>query len=467
MPGAAPPGGAVVRVSVTAGSRRVDLHLPGVAPVAELVPDLARCLGVLDPALAVGGYRLVTHDGRWLAGEVGLGGQGVDDGALLTLTPQADVEAPRVHDDPVEVMLEVLHSDYAPWRRAYGRGVALAAAALLLGGGAVALLGWVSAYAGAAAALGAAGLVAAGVLFSRMSAPAGLVATVLAAAYAGVAGVRFADPGAGWWGWPVAADLIAGPLVASGAAVLGVGLVAAVGLDRSRALTTPVSAVGVLLLVSGAVLGRVAIDPATWFTALLTGVVLVGTCFGWWVLGIVGAVAGAPLLAGPPSGGDDPGDAVGVDAAGVDAAGVARVARLAHQTLLGVLVVVGVTLASLSPFAVQCGAAGTALALACGAAVMVRTRHFRVGAEVWVGLVAGLAGLVSVFVAVLVLHPTWRGAAVAVAGVVGVAAMLVGVSRGPTPVRLSRWLDLAEGAVLVSLLPLLTLASGLVSRVAG
>jgi hypothetical protein len=62
----------LVRVTVASGARRVDLVLPGSVPVAELVPELARSVGVLDAVTVYGGYRLVTQDGRELAGDAGL-----------------------------------------------------------------------------------------------------------------------------------------------------------------------------------------------------------------------------------------------------------------------------------------------------------------------------------------------------------------------------------------------------------
>ena len=47
----------LVRVTVSSGTRRVDLVLPGAVPVAELVPELARSVGLLDAATVYGGYR--------------------------------------------------------------------------------------------------------------------------------------------------------------------------------------------------------------------------------------------------------------------------------------------------------------------------------------------------------------------------------------------------------------------------
>ena len=52
------PTSGLVRVTVASGTRRVDLVLPGAVPVAELVPELARSVGLLDATTVYGGYRL-------------------------------------------------------------------------------------------------------------------------------------------------------------------------------------------------------------------------------------------------------------------------------------------------------------------------------------------------------------------------------------------------------------------------
>ena len=55
---------------------RVDLVLPGAVPVAELVPELARSVGLLDPLTVHGGYTVTGPDGRRLSGDAGLVLQG-------------------------------------------------------------------------------------------------------------------------------------------------------------------------------------------------------------------------------------------------------------------------------------------------------------------------------------------------------------------------------------------------------
>ena len=77
----------LVRVSVSSGTRRVDLVLPGSVPVAELVPELARSVGLLDAATVYGGYRVVTADGRELVPETGLITQGVRTAACSPSPP--------------------------------------------------------------------------------------------------------------------------------------------------------------------------------------------------------------------------------------------------------------------------------------------------------------------------------------------------------------------------------------------
>src|ERR1700712_4174104 len=89
----------LVRVSVSSGTRRVDLVLPGSVPVAELVPELARSVGLLDAATVYGGYRVVTAEGRELAPDTGLITQGIEDGGLLSVSAGVDDPPPRIYDD--------------------------------------------------------------------------------------------------------------------------------------------------------------------------------------------------------------------------------------------------------------------------------------------------------------------------------------------------------------------------------
>src|SRR3954451_13874930 len=215
----------LVRVSVSSGTRRVDLVLPGSVPVAELVPELARSVGLLDAATVYGGYRVVTADGRELAPETGLITQGVMDGGLLSVTAGVDEAPPRIYDDIVEAMTDVVERDLRPWAPASGRRTALVAAGLLMALGAVALLiQYSSLLAGVAAAVVAVALVAGAVVLSRSQhEPEAAVAVAwMGCGYAALAGLmlmlRQED------------DLFTFPVAAAGAGALLAGLVCIVGL---------------------------------------------------------------------------------------------------------------------------------------------------------------------------------------------------------------------------------------------
>ena len=181
----------LVRVTVASGTRRMDLVLPGSVPVAELVPELARSVGLLDPQTAYAGYRVVLADGRKLTGDLGLIPQGVEDGGVLTVSAGIDDKPPRVYDDVVEAMTDVVESEMAPWKPEAGRRTSLLAAALLLLLGAGAL--WTQApsmLAGVAA--GVIGLVLAGgaIVLSRLEAEndAAIAAVWIGEVYGAVAG---------------------------------------------------------------------------------------------------------------------------------------------------------------------------------------------------------------------------------------------------------------------------------------
>ena len=152
----------LVRVTIASGSRRVDLVLPGAIPVAELVPELARSVGLLDASTVYGGYRLVTQEGRILANDASLTMQGIEDGGLLTVTAGVDDKAPRVYDDVVGAMADVVENELKPWEPAAGRRTAQGAGSILLGLGALALVVQGESLLGGVAAAVVAGLLVVG-----------------------------------------------------------------------------------------------------------------------------------------------------------------------------------------------------------------------------------------------------------------------------------------------------------------
>ncbi|GAB3762208.1 type VII secretion integral membrane protein EccD [Nocardioides ginsengisegetis] len=440
----------LVRVTVASGTRRVDLVLPGAVPVAELVPELARSVGLLDASTVFGGYHLVTAEGRELATDSGLVIQGVEDGGLLTVTAGIDDAPPRVYDDVVEAMTDIVERDLKPWEPASGRRTALAAAGLLMALGAVALLiqrG--STLAGVAAAVVALALVTGGIVLSRaQDEPEAAVAVAwMGSFYAAVAGLMLVTDGR-FFGLPVAA---------AGAGALLAGLVSLVGLGEGRTLVIPPVVVGAIFLATGVVMNSATFDPAVVLTVALVLVVMAGSVFPWLALGATGTNVDQLFTT----------EDITADPAEIDPGRVGADARVAHEILVAVSATVGLLLVLIAPLAVSLGLAGTLLALVACVVVMLRTRQYRTGSEVLVGLVSGILGLVSVAISLLWMHPEWRPTAAVALAATGAVLLAVTLLPATPSVRRGRFGDIAESVSLLALLPLLVVAVGIFASIRG
>jgi type VII secretion integral membrane protein EccD len=446
-----PPG--LVRVTVTSSTRRVDLALPGAVPVAELVPELARSVGLLDAATAHAGYRLVTPDGRVLAANSALTVQGVEDGAVLTVVAGVDDAPPRGYDDVVEAMADVVERHLRPWDEAAGRRATLGVATAVLALGAVALLSQRGSHlAATVAVLGAVLLVVAAVVASRAlgRGDAAVTLALVGCGYAAVAGLMTGR----------SVPLSGTPIAAAGGGAAVTGLVAVLGLRRSRALLLPPVVAGGVLLAAGLCVRSRSVDAAVVLTSVLALVVLAGGAFPWLALGVTGTDADPPFPSGGPSGGL-------ADGVRVDPQRVAADARVAHEILVGLSATVGVLLVLASAPAVSLGPAGTVVALLACTTVTLRTRHHQARAEVLAGLVSGVLGLLATAASVLWLHPSWRPVAAMALEVTGTALLTLALRPGVAAVRRGRLCDLAESAALVALLPVLVIATGVVTFLRG
>ncbi|MCD4523453.1 type VII secretion integral membrane protein EccD [Nocardioides sp. cx-173] len=435
----------LVRVTVTSGTRRVDLVLPGAVPVAELVPELARSVGLLDASTVYGGYRLVTSEGRRLAPDSGLTLQGIEDGVTLTVTAGIDEAPPRVYDDVVEAMTDVVERDLKPWEPASGRRAALTAAGLLMALGAVALLiQREKTLASVAAVTVAVALTAGAIVLSRAQREreAAVAVAWMAAGYAALAGLMLAPDG----------ELFDYPVAYAGAGALLAGVVCLVGLGEGRPLVLPPVVAGAVYVAAGLLLHAIdGLDAAVLLTVVLTVVVMIGSIFPWLALGVTGTTvdqlySDADITADPTD---------------VDPARVGADARVAHEILIAISGTVGLLLVTIAPLAVSLGLFGTLLAVDASLVVMLRTRQYRTGSEVLVGLASGIAGLVSTAVSMLVLYPDWHPVAAVVLAASGAVLLAATLVPGTPSVRRGRFGDIVESIALLALLPLLVLAVGI------
>ncbi len=445
----------LVRVTVASGSRRVDLVLPGAIPVVELVPELARSVGLLDSATVYAGYRLVTSDGRRLEGDSGLTLQGVEDGQVITVSAGVDERPVVVYDDVVEAMTDVVEHDLKPWEAASGRRTALWAASLLMTLGAAALFiqddNQLAAVAGAV--LGVV-LTSAAIVLSRAQAEPEASVTVawMGVGYAAVAGLLFSD-----LSLPASEDDYSSALVTAGAGVAIVGLACLVGLGVGRALLVPAVVIGAVAALTGVLVRGTGLSPAVVLTVALAFLVLVGSVFPWLALGVTGTAVDQLYSA----------DDITADPDELDPARVSADARVAHEILVAISATVGILLVLVAPLAVTRGLDGTLLVVVSCLIVMLRTRQYRTGSEVLVGLVSGVLGLVSMAVALLVVWPEWRPTTAVVLAAAGGLLLVSTLSPSGPSLRRGRLGDVLETIALLSLLPLLVLASGLFDAING
>ncbi|HYH34527.1 MAG TPA: type VII secretion integral membrane protein EccD [Nocardioides sp.] len=428
-------------VTVVAGARRADLLLPGALPVAELLPDLARTLGLLGPDVAQGTLRLRGVDGRPLSASSGLAGQGVTEGAVLGLAVETHRPSTGHHDDLSVVVADVVEHDLTRWEDRTGGQLAGVAGTLCL---ALALLGMLTltgpvAAAAAATVSGASVLGGSFVVRRSPSSPLGPVLGWIGVAYAGAAGALAPVAGSVALGTGVA-------LVLAGAVVM-----AAWGGHRRSMLAAPVT--GGVVLLAGLVSAATPLPVALVLTSTLVLVVVLGDAVPWLAAACVG-LAPQPVVGRAPP-------------AGLHRASVARDVRAAHELLVGLSVATGLLLVGIAPAAVSLGPWGTLLALACAVVVHLRAGRHRVRAPALVGRASGAAAVATTGAAALWWHPGWR--AVVVTGLV--AAGVLAVARAATAftasVRWGRLAEVVETVALLSVPPLLVAASGLLPLVRG
>ena len=217
------------------------------------------------------------------------------------------------------------------------------------------------------------------------------------------------------WGWRTSVS--GTPVTLAGIGVLGIGIVGALGIARSRLLLMPAVVAGAVCASTGLLMQATTLDPALPLTTVLALVLI--------------SSVGFPTLA-------------------LSASGAGRHASSATVGLLLVL---------LAPVAVSCGPAGAAVPVLGCAVVILRTRRYRSAVDVLLGVLSGVLGLVSTVVSLLWLHRESGFLAAIVVAAVGV--VLLGRALRPPADGRRHGLagDRIEAAAVVTLLPALAVSA--------
>ncbi|MFB7745955.1 type VII secretion integral membrane protein EccD [Streptomyces sp. NPDC056132] len=455
------------RVTIVAPDGRIDVALPDDIPVADIYPEILRLARQSPVEGAPVGYSLVRRDGTVLDSARSFAAQSILDGELLTLRPFSQSLPPAVFDDVSEAVASAVTQDRTLWNTGLTR-----AAGLVAGGVLPALLAF-AAWTGDPRhdMHGLSGILAA---------VAGLLLLTFAAVRARIYDDQLSAVALGLGALPNIAVAGSGllPLTAHhGIGRLQMLLACAAVLIASLVLTllSPRGDGPFVAFVLASALGALVV-----FAAILTDMTATGTAAVATQLA-VGALAFLPGLslrfARLPIGFAAPHgsrrDADDTTAQPVDAERIAAQARRGHELLSGL--VGGCALLAVAGAAVlgfSDNSWGRLLALATGIALLMRAHLFRYTAQVGATLAAGLGSLVLLGLglcinaprgpmadalrgdsAALDLRTLWLVAAIAAAAALVTAIALIVPNRGVTPFW-GRFLEIAEGFVLLTLLPL-------------
>ncbi|MDX3855711.1 type VII secretion integral membrane protein EccD [Streptomyces sp. AK02-01A] len=467
------------RVTVVAPDSRIDVALPEDIAVADVHPEILRLTGQTQTVGAPTGYHLVRRDGTVLDGSRTLAAQRVLDGEVLSLRPFAESLPPAVFDDVSDAVAAAVRRDRHLWSDDLLRGAGLVGGVLLL-----VLMGFVLWFADPVrhdmhslpgVVAGAAGLlltafagVRARVYADRATAVAlGLGALPLL--LIGGSGIIGPDAGQG----PGRLQFLLGCVTVLIASVALVALTPSG--DAPFVATTFLATVGTLATFVAILTEASATETAAVCAPVAIGIVA-------FLPGLSARFARLPIGYAAPRGaasggyGDDTfaDPDVTAEAEPVDAERIAAQARRGHEMLLGLVggcsaVVVG----SAAVLGFSHTVWGQLLALAAGLAMLLRARLFRYTSQVACALVAGISAIALLILGLSLNPPAdlvrellmygdrgsldirtiWLTASVAAGAALITATGLIVPRKGLSPFW-GRLLDLAEGALLLSLVPL-------------
>ncbi|MBG0852091.1 type VII secretion integral membrane protein EccD [Streptomyces spinoverrucosus] len=458
------------RVTIVAPDSRIDVALPDDIPVVDIYPEILRLARQSPAEGAPVGYHLVRRDGRVLDGSRSFAAQHILDGELLTLRPFSESLPPAVHDDVSDAVASAVTREHALW------GGDLTRVAGLVGGGVLpALLAFVAWMGDPRHDMHG--------LPGVLAAVAGVLLVALACVRARVYDDRSSAIALGLGALPNVA--VAGSGLLPLADGQGIGklqfLLACAAVLLAAVLLTLCSPGGdspfvACVVASGVGLAAVFAGILAHWTpseiAALSAPVAVGALA--FLPGLSMRFARIPI--GFDAQASMPRSAYGTDPTPQEPVDVERItaqARRGHELLVGL--VGGCALIAVGSAAVlgfSDGVWAQLLALAVGIALLMRAQLFRYTAQVAPLLAAGLGSLVLLGLGLALDPPVsvlrdaltgdradldirtiWLVAAIAAVSAVVTAIGLVASRGGVTPFW-GRFMEIAEGFVLLTLVPL-------------
>lgn len=435
---------AIVRISVVHSERRIDLAIPGRLPLVEVLPGIARGLGVLDPTILHGGYQLTRADGTKLDPTRGAITQGIDQGEILTLVRGGLISVSKRYDDVVEAVIDATASHHGAWRPEDAARTATAISLTLLALSAI-LLGLQppgSLIPAVVAGSGAVVLVALAATLSRIRHHDAGIAFGFAAALFGALGGYLLVPAETVWGFPLAAAS-AGAIIIGGAAML-------VTTKPIELLTLPI-ALGVAVGIPASIVGITGVAPTGPYAVTVALAGLLAGALPWLTLSstriaVVSPMSDFEMFDPPPP---------------VDEAKVTARVEAGHRLLVALRIAFALTVLIATPVVASASWTGTILTALAGATLMFQSRQSARRASVVVLLAGGTAILALSGLAAILAHPAEAPILLTVLLVATGAITGLTLLSDRVRLRLSTLGDTIEVILLALLLPLSVITAGL------
>lgn len=435
---------AIVRISVVHAERRIDLAIPGRLPLVEVLPGVARGLGVLDPTLLHGGYQLTRANGSTLDPTRGALAQDIDQGEILTLTRGDLISVAKRYDDVVEAVIDATSAHHGAWKPEDAARTATAISLTLLALSAI-LLAMQPAGSLVPAVLAGVGslvLIALAATLSRLQQhEAGVAFGIAAAAFGALCGYLL-TPAEPLWGFPLAAAG-AGAVVAGGLALL-------LTAKPVELLTLPII-FGVAIGIPASAVGIADVDPAGPYAITIAVAGMLAGALPWLTLSstrvrVVSPMSDLEMFSPPPP---------------VDEAKVAARIDSGHRLLIAARMAFTLAVLVGTPVVASASWVGTILTAFAGATLMFQSRQSARRVSVLVLLAGGTAIIALSGLAAILAHPAESPL------LLTVLLVITGVVTGLTllsdkvRMRLSTLGDTAEVIMLALLLPLGVITAGL------
>ncbi|MGO3146145.1 MAG: type VII secretion integral membrane protein EccD [Leucobacter sp.] len=436
---------AIVRISVVHQERRVDLAIPGRLPLIEVLPGIARGLGVLDPTILHGGYLLTRANGTELEPSRGALAQGIDQGEILTLALGGNIKAPKQYDDLVEAVIDATSAHHIAWKPEDAARTATAISLTFLALSAILLA--LQPRTGLTPALisgaGAAVLLTLAASLSRLRQhDAGIAFGIAAAVFAALSGYLFVPPSETLWGYPLAAAG-AGAILAGGIAMLTVK-------KPVELLSLPI-AFGIIVALPASIVGLTSVAPAGPYAIMIAVAAMLAGALPWLTLSstrvrVVSPTSESEIFAPPPP---------------IDGERVQARIDAGHRLLVGFRVAFAAAVLIATPLVAAANWMGTVLAVIAGATFMFQSRQSARRASVLVLLAGGTAIMAAGGLTAIVSHPDQ--APILLVVLLGATGLITGLTllSDRVRMRLNRFGDSFEVIFLALLLPLAAISAGL------